>query len=247
MKPRKRLVKEGKIIMKHLQAFIIGLFTILIIGGATAKAATWTVTKSTNSNDGMCNADCSLREAVAAADSGDTVVFSGSLVGQTFTLGGSEIVITKRITIDGFLNDPNVAFISGNNTSRHFYIQSGAGLILKNITLVQGSGESSPGVSGTNIGPAGGAIFADSNTSLSLERVSLRGNKTKFGGAIYLSHTTTSHITNSSLTGNSSEQGTAILVFDNSSLSMSNTTLSGNLVHNEDSFGGGAIGIRGLP
>jgi hypothetical protein len=33
--------------MKNLQAFITGLFTILIIGAATAaSAATWTVTES---------------------------------------------------------------------------------------------------------------------------------------------------------------------------------------------------------
>ncbi len=230
--------------MKNLQAFIIGLLTILIIT-ATVNAATWTVTKSTNSNDNICDADCSLREAVFNADSGDTVVFNSNLVGQTFTLGGSEIVITKPITIDGFINNPNVAFISGEMLSRHFYIQTNAGLTLRNITLVQGSGESSPGIPGTNIGPAGGAIFAANSSALSLERVSLRANKAKFGGAVYLSTFTASHITNSSLTGNSSEQGTAILLFDGSSMSMSNTTLSGNFIYNQDSFGGGAIGIRG--
>ncbi len=108
--------------MKNLQTFIIGIFTILIIGAATANAATWTVTKSTNSNDNVCDADCSLREAVFKADSGDTVVFSPNLVGQTITLGGSEIVITRGIIIDGFSNDPNVAFISGEQTSRIFLI-----------------------------------------------------------------------------------------------------------------------------
>ena len=85
--------------MKNIQAFIIGLLTILIIS-ATANAATWTVTKFTNSNDNICDADCSLREAVFNAQSGDTVVFDANLFGQQFTLGGSEIVITRRITID---------------------------------------------------------------------------------------------------------------------------------------------------
>jgi hypothetical protein len=55
--------------MKNLQAFIIGLFAILIIGSATANAALDGNAKSTNSNDGACDADCSLREAVANSNS----------------------------------------------------------------------------------------------------------------------------------------------------------------------------------
>ncbi len=225
--------------MKKLQTIIIGIFTILIIGAATANAATWTVTKATNSNDNVCDADCSLREAVFNADSGDTVVFSPNLVGQTITLGGSEIVITKRITIDGYLNNPNVAFISGSNTSRIFHIQSGGGLTLINMTLVQGSGESSPGNPTTS---AGGAIYGDIGAALSLNRVAIRGNRAEFGGGIYV-NSGTHRITNSSLTGNSAKTGTAINVFDGAAMFMSNTTISGNFLYEDDPnfFGGGAI------
>ena len=234
--------------MKNLQSCIISLFAILFIGAGAANAATWTVTKATNSNDNICDADCSLREAVFNADSGDTVVFNSNLVGQTFTLGGSEIVITKRITIDGFINNPNVAFISGEMMSRIFFVQSGAGLNLKNAILVQGSGESSPGNPGTGFGAAGGAIFTDSNSNLSLDRVAIRGNKAKLGGAVYLSHDL-HHIINSSFTGNSAELGTAVLMPNSvgSSLFMSNTTLSGNFVSpdNPDSFGCGALCVKG--
>ena len=34
----------------------------------TIQAATFTVTKTADTNDGVCNADCSLREAIAAAN-----------------------------------------------------------------------------------------------------------------------------------------------------------------------------------
>jgi hypothetical protein len=226
--------------MKNLQAFIIGLFTILIVGAATANAASWTVTKSTNSNDGVCAADCSLREAVAAADSGDTVVFSGNLVGQTITLGGSEIVITKRITIDGNLDGVNVAFISGEMMSRIFLIETGGGLDLRNATLVQGNGASANINSGY-----GGAIYARTNTAISLDRVSIRGNQTQYGGAVYIDNSGTHRITNSSLTGNSAEQGTAILGF-NTTIFMSNTTVSGNYLSLDEpqTVGGGAITTR---
>jgi CSLREA domain-containing protein len=62
----KTVCEKWRIIMKNLQAFIIGLLTILFISGA-ANAATWTVTKFTDSNDNVCDADCSLREAVHQA------------------------------------------------------------------------------------------------------------------------------------------------------------------------------------
>ena len=151
--------------MKKL-LFTLSIFVFIFSAFETVNAADWLVTKSTNSNDGLCDADCSMREAVAAADSGDTVIFQNSLIGQTFTLGGSAIVITKRITIDGNIDGVNVAFISGSNTSRIFTIQPGAALDLKNAILVQGNGkpaENDPAVS------QGGAIYA-LDASLSLER-----------------------------------------------------------------------------
>ena len=61
---------------------------------------------------------------------------------RQFTLGGSEIVITKRITIDGQLN-PNVAFISGSNTSRIFLIEAGGALDLRNAGLQSGNSATS--------------------------------------------------------------------------------------------------------
>ena len=185
----------------------------------SANAATWTVTKAANSDDNVCDADCSLREAVFNADSGDTVAFSPGLVGQTIKLGGSQIVITKRIIIDGFINDPNVAFISGEMTSRIFYIQPGGGLDLRNAILVQGNGNDS------NFGD-GGAIYAADNASLSLDRVAVRGNSTHFYGAILLG-TGTHHITNSSLTGNNAASCSAI-GNQGGNLYMANVTVSGN-------------------
>ncbi len=214
--------------MKNIQAFIIGLFTILIIGAGAANAATWTVTKFTDSNDNVCNADCSLREAVFNADSGDTVVFDQNLFGLQFTLGGSEIVITRRITIDGQLN-PSVAHISGENTSRIFRIQTGGGLDLRNMVLVSGNGNSAD--SGI-----GGAIYAEANASLSLDRVALRNNSTHFYGAIYL-QTGTHRFTNTSVTANDAASCAAIGI-DSGNLYMANVTVSSN-------FRSGAGGVGG--
>ena len=228
--------------MKNINSLIIGLFTILLFGAATANAATWTVTKSTNSNDNVCDADCSLREAVFNADSGDTVTFNSNLVGQTFTLGGSEIVITKHITIDGYINDPNVAFISGEMTSRIFNLQAGSALTLKNAILVQGNGKPNANFPGNG---EGGAIYA-LNSSLSLERVAVRANTAKFSGAILLSNGT-HHFVNSSFSSNLAETNTALGIISGATLYMANTTVSNNkhFIGDGDTAARGAINLQG--
>ncbi len=228
--------------IQRLHTLILPIVAIFFISIVSANAATWTVTKSTDSNDNVCDVDCSLREAVFNADSGDTVDFNANLIGQTFTLGGTEIVITNRITIDGNLDGVNVAFISGSNTSRIFRIAAGGGLALRNAILVQGVG--GPGSGNPNVN-VGGAIYSEVSTSLSLDRVAIRGNTAELGGGVYLS-TGTHHITNSSFTGNSAESGTAINEIDGATLFMSNTTISGNFLSNDmGEFGGGALVNRG--
>lgn len=56
----------------HL-ARLLAVLALLSTGVAltlppTASAATFTVTKTIDSKDGMCNSDCSLREAIIAAN-----------------------------------------------------------------------------------------------------------------------------------------------------------------------------------
>ena len=220
--------------MKNTQLFIIGIFTILLFGAASANAATWTVTKFENSNDNVCDADCSLREAVFNADSGDTVVFNSNLAGQQFTLGGSEIVITKRIIIDGQLN-PSVAFITGSNTSRIFLIEAGGALDLRNAGLQSGNSATSAFDAGR-----GSAISAKQSASLSLNRVWVRNNTATVGAIVV--RTGTHHITNSSFTTNTASTCLAIYNQDaNANLYMANVTLTGNYDPGGDLGGSGTI------
>ncbi|MDQ6787766.1 MAG: CSLREA domain-containing protein, partial [Acidobacteriota bacterium] len=46
---------------------------MLLVAVSFGKAATLTVTKTADTNDGVCNSDCSLREAIAVAASNDTI------------------------------------------------------------------------------------------------------------------------------------------------------------------------------
>src|SRR5262245_16126875 len=57
--------------------------------------STLTVTNNEDSGPG------SLRADIAAAKSGDTIVFDPSLNGQTITLTSGELVINKNLTIQG--------------------------------------------------------------------------------------------------------------------------------------------------
>jgi CSLREA domain-containing protein len=209
--------------MKRLLPLIFTLASILTLSIA-AGAATFTVTKAANSNDGFCDADCSLREAVAAANDGDTVAFSPSLVGQTFLLGGTDIQITEDITIDGNLDGTNVAFVSGNGTSRHFWIQATGKLTLRNIMLVQGNG------TGTSLSGSGGSIGTEIGGVLDMDRVAVRSNTALETGAIRLSGGVNNRITNSSITGNTSGAITAIAVINDANVSISNTTVSRNRI-----------------
>ena len=60
----------------------------------TVYAASLTVTKTADTNDGVCNSDCSLREAIATAGVGDTITFDSSLSGQTIYLATADMKST---------------------------------------------------------------------------------------------------------------------------------------------------------
>ena len=55
--------------VKKYSFLIILLPALLLLSISTASGADFTVTKTADTNDGVCDADCSLREAVEAASS----------------------------------------------------------------------------------------------------------------------------------------------------------------------------------
>jgi len=79
------------------------LIIVLILGSMGVKHVFATgilvVTKTADTNDGVCDLDCSLREAIAVAASGDTIIFDASLSGQTIHLT-STLTLSKNVTID---------------------------------------------------------------------------------------------------------------------------------------------------
>ena len=213
-------------------ARICASFLFLFCFSITASAAAYTVTKTADTNDGTCDADCSLREAVAAANAtadNDNIEFSSLFSSvQTITLGGSEIVFANNgsLTING--PGPNLLTISGNNQSRIF--ASGANVVV-NINNLRFTGGN--GVGATNTG-RGGAIYNVGGTMVLTNSI-LTGNSAANGGALNnaasASPSVPANLTiiGCSITNNSStSSGAAMQNFSTSTLHLRNTTVSGN-------------------
>lgn len=170
----------------------------LLLFGRSAQAATvLTVTINSDGPSDACDSNCSLRDALAAAVSGDTIVFDPSLAGQTIVLTNGEMMIDKSITIDGS-GAPGLT-IDGDQTSRIFWIASDMTVLLKALTLSNGADYT------------GGGIFNEG--LLTLDSCSMFGNVTNNvevdggdGGAIFniglLTITNTQIMSNSTGPGN---------------------------------------------
>ena len=190
------------------------------------------VTKTGDTNDGVCDADCSLREAIAAADSGDTIIIPGGT--YTLTLG-SQLTIDKSLTVGGAgsegtviqsATEPGVAF------QRVFVIESGATVTISGLTIRHGRVTGFGG----GIHNSGTLTLTNSTVSDNIARDPFGGN----GGGIFNGSAPLA-LTNSTVSGNTATlQGGGI--FSNGTLTITNSTISGNSANES---GGGALGDAG--
>jgi CSLREA domain-containing protein len=246
--------------MRH---HIVACALALAASVATAGALTFTVTKTADTADGACDADCSLREAVIAANAhpgADTIVVPAGIYTLTLTGAGEDAAatgdldITDDCTITGAGADRTV--IDGAGADRIFEVQYGtvsatiAGLTLRNggsvdsggAILVRGSSnlavEDCAFIHNwANI--EGGAI--EGWGSVAVSSCSFSGNATgSYGGAV--SVTTSGTIESSTFAANRATYGGGALIQSNgSSLQVDASTLVGN----EASYGGGIHNDRG--
>jgi CSLREA domain-containing protein len=172
--------------------FIVAGFAFVALP-ASAFANTYTVTTVADHAVGNCNAaDCTLREAVEAANANngdDTIVFTGGLAG-TITLQsdfGGQLLITDGVTITG--PGARILSVSGNGTSRVFQINP---VLLGGPTTVNISGLTVTGGNGAintllglpiTPGPGGG-ILNTGGATLNLTEVNITGNNIPLFGGI---------------------------------------------------------------
>jgi CSLREA domain-containing protein len=221
-----------------------------------------TIVVNTLADESVANSTTSLREAIQMAAAGDTVQFRSGLNG-VITLGGSELLIRKNLTIDGPGSD-NIR-VSGNGASRVFEVAAGANVRIGWISIVNGGNVS-----------AGGGVLVNAGASLTLDSTSVTDNAAvgtnafqagaiggpAAGGAIVnLGNLAVTHsvISRNTATGGFGEldpgtaSGGAISNAAGATLSVSQTTLAENTAtggsDNENDGGyafGGAIHSAGI-
>ena len=184
----------------------------------------------TNNSDSGAPGDGSLRGEIAAAQSGDTIRFDGSLHGQTITLTqGRPLELSKDLAILGLGADQIT--ISGGNATEVFKIDSGATDTLDQLTIANGF-----------------AVGIRNDGTLAVDHSTLTGNSNGItnGATLTVDHSTVSGnsglgifnagILTVEFSTLSDNQGGGISNDDGGTLTVDHSTLSGN-----SAFEGGGI------
>ena len=177
-----------------------------------------TVTKIEDTNDGICDADCSLREAIAS--NANEINFSTLFnTPQTITLAVNQLAINKGVTINGPGADKLT--IAGSSFDRVFNIGSNFNVTLDGITIRDGdSGSFNSGGGVNNLG------------NLLITNSVIRNNVAGFGGGV-ANRLGTLTILNSTISNNRSTDEVGGGGIENTGiLTIINSTISGNESHN---------------
>jgi hypothetical protein len=182
---------KAKMVAVALALALVFSLTAVIMPANPAQAANIEVANTNDSGAG------SLRQAIADSAPGGTINFSDTVTG-TITLA-SQLTINKSVTITG-PGEANLA-ISGNNTSRVFYVDnlgvcivSMSGMTIRNgNTTTDGGGLYNDGGNVTmtsctiseNIADEdGGGIFNDAGY-VTMTNCTISNNEAGYGGGLY--------------------------------------------------------------
>ncbi|MBI4829436.1 MAG: right-handed parallel beta-helix repeat-containing protein [Nitrospinae bacterium] len=226
--------------MKFKIMVVAALAAASIFAAAPARAATFTVTKGADTNDGVCAADCSLREAITAANTNpgaDTITIPAS--GSTYLIGiadagadedlnaTGDFDITESVTINGGGGGAGGTLIEPDFiTARIFHIDpAGAGGVTVTIDGVWMSGGNCP----TDCN--GGAIYnrgalTVSNSTISGSSAPSAGAGSGAGGGVYTLGDLT--LTNTTIKGNTARNsGGGVVSGGATTLTITNSTIGG--------------------
>ena len=181
------------------------------------RGDTFQVTKTADTNDGTCDLDCSLREAIDAANTNpgadDVPVPAGNYL---LTLG--QLTVSDGVSIAGA--DQTNTIIDGNAADRVFDILSGTTVTISDLTIQNGDAGSANGGGVQNA--LGGTLTLNNSTVAG--NAALRGGGVVNRGAMTLNNTTVS--------GNSTSAGSfggGVFNYGGGTMTLNNTTVSGNV------------------
>ena len=202
-----------------------------------AHSATFTVMRTDDPQPGACDSDCSLREAVLAADAGsggDTIVlpaghFRLGIAGTAEDAAATgDLDLTKNVTIAGA--GARATTIDGLGIDRVLDVASGVTAAVKDVTITGGllAGD------GAGIRNAG---------TLTLLRDTIAGNRAQgFGGGVASSGPSLA-VTQSTIAGNQASFGGGVSF--SKALLVTSSTITGNVAGSPGSAMGNAGGIKG--
>ncbi len=235
-------------------SLVVGLVALALagIGSSAATAAVITVANTSDSGAG------SLRQAIAEAGPGDSIVLPASATHYAIT--SDELRIEKNLTITGAGARATVIDAMGQ-PHRLLAITAGtvavSGVTITGARNVPGGGAgieiegsaavtlSNVNVSGNTVetGGDGGGIEARSGT-LTIDASTIAHNDAYNGGGLWVSSTTV--ITNSTIAGNRAgdhaQKGDGGGLQNNGSLTLANDTIAGNECFNGSGCGGAILG-----
>ena len=159
----------------------LGLFLAF---SSAAQATDYVVTKTTDSSDGLCDADCSLREAIIAANGNagaDRIVLGSGLV-YTLSLGpadapavqapaAGDLDITDALTIDG-----NGSTVDAGGLDRVFDIRGPFAVSVSNLTITNGNA--------AGFLSLGGGLYIGSGASVTLQASAITASRTAVEGGV---------------------------------------------------------------
>jgi len=198
----------------------------------SARASVYTVTRTDDTADGACNTDCSLREAILAANANhgpDVILLPAGT--YTLTLAGAgedqgalgDLDLRDDLTLVGASADTTV--IDGGQLDRVFDVLAGVHAEISGVTIRNGR----------VAGPGGGIRNAG---TLDLSASVISGNATTqggYGGGISSGGSGTLTLVQTTLNGNVADGGGGALALS-APATISESTLSGN---HANLFGGG--------
>lgn len=229
---------------------LVALLLSALLSGAARPvlAATYTVTKFTDSNDGVCDTDCSLREAIIAANqtAGVDVInlpagtYALTLGGYDNTSAGGDLDILTEVTLNGIGSGLTIIDAAGSPDGA-LTVHSGAGASLEGLTIRNAHGGQNDAV-GCHDGALvlrdvivrdgstdnfGGAIYAE-RCNLSLEGSQIINNGSTQGGGLFLLNSGNVYISRSRIEGNTATQGGGGIFSQSSVVTLAESSLVGN-------------------
>lgn len=261
-------MKLRTVVAGLLVVFFSSLLAAFVTVSPARADVVFTVTKFDDTADGVCDADCSLREAIIAANNtpgADTIIVPAGTYTLTITktitdtASDGDLDITDSLTIMG--PDGGQAVIVGGPgwNDRVLHIGFGAVASISNVTVQNGNNNAAPGGGGIlNVGSLTlDSVIVMSNTTtgfnfgggianldtLTLMDSTVSGNAAGgSGGGVYNVGSLT--VINSTLSGNAAaESGGGIYNDSFSSVTLNNVTLTGNVADEDDNDTGDGGGI----